>query len=201
MQEGTALEFGDGLIDESSEFDDRERTDAVACDVEGCMRCTDLYPDADIDTTRRSEFVQSDLGARVLESHKQPEEEQMLLLPMRLYGYALTDRKWHALHINKIEDVAHEGAAVDGPMTSFRDLVLDPSHKKLIEALVKNQIRDSTERGGSSGDSTTGPQGPPPSLDFIRGKGRGLIMLLHGVSRFECIVLSSMLMLYCRYQG
>jgi hypothetical protein len=46
--------------------------------------------------------------------------------------------------------------------SAFENLVIDKTSKVLIEALVKNKI-ESDE-----------------SIDFVEGKGSGLIVLLHG---------------------
>lgn len=45
---------------------------------------------------------------------------------------------------------------------AFEDLVIDPDSKLLIQALVRNKIE--LDKG----------------IDFIEGKGTGLVVLLHG---------------------
>jgi hypothetical protein len=57
---------------------------------------------------------------------------------------------------------------------AFDKLVLPPRTKNLVKALV-------LVRKANPGDLTGTPAGPgAPRSDLIRGKGEGLIMLLHG---------------------
>ncbi|KAK3328997.1 P-loop containing nucleoside triphosphate hydrolase protein [Apodospora peruviana] len=67
-------------------------------------------------------------------------------------------------------------------MNEWNNLVLLPGHKSLVQALVENH----TENLNSNDDSTIG-------MDLVPGKGRGCIILLHGVpgvgktSTAECV--------------
>ena len=65
------------------------------------------------------------------------------------------------LKVDKIQEVAWS------PQT-FHSVEIDPESKELIEALVRNKI--DREEG----------------IDFVQGKGTGLVILLHGyvASRF-----------------
>ncbi|KGO50161.1 hypothetical protein PEX2_056390 [Penicillium expansum] len=66
--------------------------------------------------------------------------------------------------------------------TPFDKLVLPPGHKQMVQSLIAQHFRDK-ESGGSRNEQ----------VDFARGKGKGLIMLLHGApgvgktSTAECI--------------
>lgn len=127
-----------------------------------------------------------------------PNQEQIILLPVRIWGYVLTERKWCQLNINNVKDVQRKSNVGDGAIRSFNDLVLRPAHKKLIQALVTNQMW--LQSANLSDADTNASQarieqfpGQPSSLDLVRGKGRGLIILLHGVpgvgktSTAECV--------------
>ncbi|GME34082.1 hypothetical protein EJ04DRAFT_568860 [Neofusicoccum parvum] len=115
-------------------------------------------------------------------------EDQHILLPWRIYGYALQDRKWHSLNVDEVNELEELTGVVRSP---FDNLVLGSGHKRLIQALVKHQTRrfnhSSTIRGSigsSNGPPTSGANingCPTESLDLVRGKGRGLTILLHGV--------------------
>lgn len=127
-----------------------------------------------------------------------PTQEQLVLLPVRIWGYVLTERKWHELNINNIRDVQRRSNVDNGAIRSFDDLVLPTEHKKLIQALVTNQMWLQSANIADA-DSTAAllqteqSPGQTSSLDLVRGKSRGLIILLHGVpgvgktSTAECV--------------
>lgn len=127
-----------------------------------------------------------------------PNQEQLILLPVRIWGYVLNERKWAQLNINNIKDVQRKSNVDYGAIRSFNDLVLRPAHKKLIQALVTNQMwlqsanLDDADTSASQA-RTEQFSGQSPALDIVRGKGRGLIILLHGVpgvgktSTAECV--------------
>lgn len=60
------------------------------------------------------------------------------------------------------------------PDIGFDNLVLPGDHKRIMQALVKNHKR------GTRSTSEKDEQ-PDFSMDLVRGKGKGLIILLHGV--------------------
>ena len=78
------------------------------------------------------------------------------------------------LDIDIVTDVKVEQKDVrDG----FNDLVLPDEHKKIVRALVKTHARGPRSTGGTkSANSVTSRD-----IDLVKGKGRGLIILLHGV--------------------
>ncbi|OJJ50411.1 hypothetical protein ASPZODRAFT_59440 [Penicilliopsis zonata CBS 506.65] len=87
----------------------------------------------------------------------QIDAEDLVLLPRRLVGYTFHDRRFVRLDVkgfrlmSKAENV-------------FRDLKIDQDHKRMVRALVKSHF-----------------QKQKLNLDLIRGKGSGLVILLHGV--------------------
>ncbi|KAF2738895.1 P-loop containing nucleoside triphosphate hydrolase protein [Polyplosphaeria fusca] len=86
-----------------------------------------------------------------------PEGDFLLLLPPSIKGYGFHDKKWTRLPVEYIRDVKWSGDTFD------RRLVLKPQKKELIKALVT--VHASTK---------------PHKSDIIEGKGKGLILLLHG---------------------
>lgn len=102
-------------------------------------------------------------------------DEHLELLPLRVYGYALQDRKWHALFVDNVEDIA------PNLEDAFKNLVLPDEHKKLVQALVKNQTRGVAHRSSSNIFETPASSQDLSHMDLVAGKGRGLIILLHGV--------------------
>lgn len=66
-----------------------------------------------------------------------------------------------------------ENDALDGQNAGFNDLVIPNEYKKIVKALVKSHALGS---GPAENKSRENKQ-----IDLIRGKGKGLIILLHGV--------------------
>ena len=93
-------------------------------------------------------------------------------MPVRIWGYVLTERKWYQLNINNVKDVQRKSNVDDGAIRSFNDLVLRPAHKKLIQALVTNQMW--LQSANLSDADTNASQarieqfpGQPSSLDLV----------------------------------
>jgi len=57
------------------------------------------------------------------------------------------------------------------------DLVIDDAHRCLLESLVNNHLSPAEQKRLPSG---VGEGAPTAQIDLIQGKGRGLIILLHG---------------------
>jgi ATP-dependent 26S proteasome regulatory subunit len=76
----------------------------------------------------------------------------------------------------------------DRDYDAFDDLVLPPRHRKIIRALVKTHAR-----ARSVLDSEPSKTSIQREFDIVRGKGKGLIILLHGspgvgkTSTAECV--------------
>ncbi|KAJ6520231.1 AAA family ATPase [Mycena sanguinolenta] len=84
-------------------------------------------------------------------------EEECLLATNILRGFSFAEKKWFLLFIDNFSDIKWNQA-------SFDRLVLPEESKNLILALVSSHLR-----GDNSGFD-----------DIIKGKGRGLVILLHG---------------------
>ncbi|KAI1357271.1 hypothetical protein F5Y08DRAFT_190022 [Xylaria arbuscula] len=96
-----------------------------------------------------------DLGPEAMETDELPDDKFVYLLPPIIKGYNLKKKKWLDLQVDRISEVIWNKEA-------FENLVLDRKTKRLIQALVSNQLES---------DKAT---------DLISGKGNGLILLLHG---------------------
>ncbi|PGH01801.1 hypothetical protein AJ80_08968 [Polytolypa hystricis UAMH7299] len=112
-----------------------------------------LHPDSAVFNTPQTRNSTTD--NRVMEENEPPESPNVYLFPPTITGYILRQKKWVDLDVDLIRDVVWNKGA-------FRDLVIDPDTKELVQALITNQLE--SEKG----------------TDIIRGKGNGLIMLLHG---------------------
>lgn len=176
------LKLGGRLLFNPTEADSRETFDPLP-EKQDNNWVTDVVDDSKFETDRRGEFLQS---TELLNFHYPGKhgfsDECLLLLPPRVYGYSLLDHKWFALDINSITDIPPRSLT-----TSFEDLVLPRGHGILLQALIKNHVR--VPRQSSDANDIT----EPVSLDIVAGKGKGLIILLHGVpgvgktSTAECV--------------
>ncbi|KAL7957136.1 AAA family ATPase [Trichoderma compactum] len=84
-----------------------------------------------------------------------PDEAFIYLAPPTIKGFNLKRKKWVDLKLDGLREVSWNTRA-------FESLVLNKKTKRLIQALISNQIE------------------AEKSTDLISGKGNGLIMLLHG---------------------
>lgn len=96
-----------------------------------------------------------------------PEGDDLTLLPRRVIGYALWERKFVQLDVQVLDHMA-----VTARENAFDKLEIRQLNKKLIQSIVSSHFRNrnSEKRGKGSG-----------TQDIIRGKGKGLVLLLHGV--------------------
>ena len=99
--------------------------------------------------------LMDELGPEAMARDEPPDEQFVLLLPLKIKGYNLRRKKWFDLMADRISDVTWNKEA-------FKNLVIDRKARDLIQALVSNQL--AAEKG----------------TDLIMGKGNGLILLLHG---------------------
>ncbi|KAL8910190.1 MAG: hypothetical protein Q9171_004488 [Xanthocarpia ochracea] len=93
--------------------------------------------------------------------HDIPEEKKFLIAPPRVLGWSSVRKSWCGFIVNGVEPAKMNG-------TIFEDqLQLDEDVKAMIRALI-TQHNNQLEEGGVE------------SPDLIEGKGRGLVIMLHG---------------------
>ncbi|KAG9228841.1 hypothetical protein BJ875DRAFT_476478 [Amylocarpus encephaloides] len=180
------IKIGGGIVTNPTQADVRETFDLLPRKKEDPW-VTDVFDDSAYEIGCRTEFLRStvELRLRTLKDLSLP-DESLELLPLRVYGYAMLHHRWLSLDINLVEDIKQE--EVEIMKSSFDNLVLPHGHRKLIQALIKNQVR-----GIQSATSGPGGQDEEFSMDLVKEKGKGLIILLHGVpgvgktSTAECV--------------
>ncbi|PLB49715.1 P-loop containing nucleoside triphosphate hydrolase protein [Aspergillus steynii IBT 23096] len=100
-------------------------------------------------------------------------EEDYVIMSYRVFGFILRNRKWAKLdltHLTYIRRPRGEAQVGEQPQEmAFNQLVLDPGHKKMLLSLVAQHYRDKES-----------PTAGNEQVDIVRGKGKGLIILLHG---------------------
>ncbi|KAL8786278.1 MAG: hypothetical protein Q9213_002873 [Squamulea squamosa] len=163
-------------------IEDDARIVTEACGIPGCTDCFKdriMFDDHRVDRQRTVEFIRANGSLlRTISSCEELTENMMLLLPNRVYGFVLRSRRWHFLNIDNVRPLERQN---DG----FESLILPTGVARLVESLVKTH----DPKKVPSSTSTE----PEHHVDLVRGKGKGLIILLHGApgvgktSTAECV--------------
>ncbi|KAL8811797.1 MAG: hypothetical protein Q9223_007455, partial [Gallowayella weberi] len=165
-------------------IEDDARIVTEACGIPGCTDCFKdrfMFDDHRVDRQRTVEFIRANqLLLRTVSSSEELTESMMLLLPNRVYGFVLRSRRWHFLNVDNIRPLERHS---DG----FKSLVLPPVVVRLVESLVKTHDPQSMPSFASAECEQE------HHVDLVRGKGKGLVILLHGApgvgktSTAECV--------------
>lgn len=97
------------------------------------------------------------------------EEEQFMLCPARVLGYILRDKQWAQLQVTLLQEIQKDPS---NPWTSRLKLADGEETKNMILDLV-------------NGHGTNGPTREEDGLevdDIVKGKGKGLVILLYGLT-------------------
>jgi hypothetical protein len=103
------------------------------------------------------EVFTDELGTDAMENETPPAENFVYLLPLTIKGYNLKTKKWLELQVDRIAEVVWNKEAFEG-------LVFDPKTKRLIKALISNQLEEEA------------------STDLISGKGNGKTLTAESVA-------------------
>ncbi|KAH8897688.1 P-loop containing nucleoside triphosphate hydrolase protein [Thozetella sp. PMI_491] len=110
-----------------------------------------LYPDKDI----FSPLCFINMNEEIMD-REDPPDDVLACLPPTIYGFSFSSKSWRVLRVDRITDVIWNKDA-------FRQLVATDDTKELIQAVV-----------------TAHGQRLISAPDIIEGKGKGLLILLHG---------------------
>ena len=92
-----------------------------------------------------------------------PTGDDLALLPRRLFSYAIRDRVFVPINVYDLTPIERQADVFD-------KLELRPEHKRHVEALVRTHFRK----------NELDAHGELRTQDLIRGKGKGVVFLLHG---------------------
>lgn len=176
----------DLLLDDDEEYnplyhdgvEDRSFNARLRCRDWGCCGNDIIHRDYDVDAKARKAF--RDSKPYLLESVDSPEQltpDHKILLPPCVYGFVLRTRKWATFDIDLISAPEYG--------TGWNQLVINNDTKDTVLALVDNHERPR--------DSVASDLGVLSPVDLVQGKGKGLIILLHGepgvgkTSTAECV--------------
>ncbi|KAH3941542.1 hypothetical protein HBH98_122000 [Parastagonospora nodorum] len=85
----------------------------------------------------------------------------------RIFAYKLQSRDWVQVEVQSLKAPKKRDMS-----QGFDLLVLPEDHKQIIESQVREHFRKRGQQGQRGGDTD--------DIDLVRGKGQGLIILLHG---------------------
>ncbi|KAK6220696.1 hypothetical protein LQW54_001887 [Pestalotiopsis sp. IQ-011] len=125
-------------------------------------------------------------GGPDLEVQSLISNDDLIIMSYRVFGFVLRNHKWAQLDLTYMTELyASEPNDFEAPdkelpdveniangskrKTAFDRLVLEKGHKEMILCLTAQHFRDK--------ESSTGPT---KQVDIVKGKGKGLIVLLHG---------------------
>ena len=155
-------------VTQNLELDARETLEYLdhKCRVEGCCQNTPIHRDYNMDRTRNAKLLEEKGFMRAfIESDSELTEDDYVVCPCWVYGYVLRSRKWVKLEISLVEDIKESGSGFDS-------LVLPDGHKETLLALVKSHSQGKKHETGLKAENR--------QMGLVRGKGKGLIILLHG---------------------
>ncbi|KAF2106644.1 hypothetical protein BDV96DRAFT_328093 [Lophiotrema nucula] len=181
------LELGWQNMFQAPAYETREMTINWTTSKCGNRVCTTVYccaneniaKDSQWDRRRSSDFLKerNQLQRTRKLSKDDLLDEEIVLLPSRVYGFVLRSRKWANLHVNDLKPVPKDDTGFDG-------LEINSGHKRVILGLVRNHYR---RKDGAV------PDQDDFGFDLVKAKGKGLIFLLHGApgvgktSTAECV--------------
>ncbi|KAM0799544.1 hypothetical protein BDR22DRAFT_890137 [Usnea florida] len=129
-----------------------------------------IYYDLHVDIKLMEDYVERD--ALVKEPSRTSRaakgefgEDHLVLLPNRIFAFVMRNRKWAMLSVDGLRPIKRY---VEG----FNDLQLPIGHKRTIRSLVKSHFAG---RNADLDDLEAAYD-----ADLVRGKGKGLVILLHG---------------------
>ncbi|KAI1465513.1 uncharacterized protein F4812DRAFT_466485 [Daldinia caldariorum] len=173
-----------------SEDDNKEDSGGKKCQADCCLSET-VHDDSYVEVKRNKEFMDHLLPKtreempsvtiipRPLDTREpgaELTEDDLAIMSYRVFGFVLRNRKWAQLDLTYLSEVQPSEMRDESdipnqdpeqPKTVFDQLVLPDKHKDMILSLVTQHFRDKES-------SHTG------EADIVRGKGKGLILLLHG---------------------
>lgn len=111
-----------------------------------------LFPDSSVAQLRLKDGLSAAAMAR---DEPIKGDNSLLVMPTTIMAHNFQEKQWRPVYVDRITDVEWNKQA-------FKDLVVEPDTKELVQALVVKQLN------------------AKKSTDFVAGKGNGLLMLLHG---------------------
>jgi len=181
--EGNAYETFDSLPEANQiNHDNRELCveypEHGLCGQKGWCILDVVGPDFIVDNLEFAVFLRN--NKHMVHAKESIDDSEITLLPDQVPGYVLNRKYWALLSTNKNNLMEFQGTS-----DPWNDLVLEKKQKVMVEALVAKHLHHPRENNEIDMPYQLG--------DFIAGKGRSIVLLLHGppgvgkTSTAECI--------------
>lgn len=146
----------------------------------------EIYDDDWVDGKRRNDLISKDIFLTTYQHTETADsnsltDDDLILLPERICGFDLHRRRFALFDVRHLQ-------GVDMQTEGWKDLKLLQGHKNMVEAQVQSHFADKSFRASRKSQRS--------DIDLVRGKGEGLIILLHGTpgvgmtSTAECVAAS-----------
>ncbi|KAM7188376.1 protein MSP1 [Naviculisporaceae sp. PSN 640] len=101
------------------------------------------------------------------EGNGRPEGDDYLLFPGRVFAFVFRTRKWACLQLGNSKDGTETLNEIIPRAEPWTDLELPEGHKEVVQSLITWHFKPNKTA--------------EPHFDLVRDKGKGVIILLHGV--------------------
>lgn len=132
---------------------------------EGCCGDDVIHKDWEMDQLELSNYLRDSTRLFAPRKENELDEEELMLLPHWVHGFVLRSRRWAKMRTVDLSDVIFDN--------DFKALLLPERSKRAIQAMVATH--ENAKTGVSPSGRTVGS-----GIDVVKGKGTGLILLLHG---------------------
>ncbi|OQN96064.1 hypothetical protein B0A48_17864 [Cryoendolithus antarcticus] len=119
-------------------------------------RCSD-----DLMATERKKWARWNKG------EENPDGDDLLLLPERVIAYILRSRTWACLRLGKDDRGKAYHIEIEEQQDAWTDLEIPTGHKNIVQSLIQSHFVKNKSK--------------ETHFDIVRDKGKGVILLLHGV--------------------
>ncbi|KAI9711042.1 MAG: hypothetical protein M1820_002480 [Bogoriella megaspora] len=145
----------------------------IQCSEDRCARMGAFALSDDVDECTCSICMKSralknmmKFGYDNVKGNKEFEDDQYIICPARFLGYIMGSKAWAQMPVDCVTQIKQKVK-----LDAFENLIMDKNAKILIKGLVGNHEKKKL----ASGDGKTKGR-----EDWIEGKGKGLVILLHG---------------------
>nr|OQO18392.1 hypothetical protein B0A51_13723 [Rachicladosporium sp. CCFEE 5018] len=131
----------------------------------------------DLMATERKKWARWNKGEEI------PDGDDLLLLPERVIAYILRSRTWACLRLGKDDRGKAYLIEIEEQQDAWTDLEIPTGHKNIVQSLIQSHsVKNKSKE---------------THFDIVRDKGKGVILLLHGVpgvgktATAECVAAST----------
>jgi len=145
-----------------------------------CCGSDTIFNDLGLDDDEAEEFLR--IKGHMLHPtvYEELTGEHFLIMRPYVHAFVLRSRQWVTVRSEDLQEVVFRN--------NFDDLVVPDNHKTTVKALVTTHEHARSPHSSSTEQSSIGS-----ALDLVKGKGSGLVILLHGppgvgkTSTAECV--------------